>query len=334
MEIDESHNPPYDFNMLNWFGAEVQKVGGMLELTMAPTTVPMDNLSEATLEALAKQCRDINYNRGVPIFLRWGHEMNGDWTLYGYKPEEYKRSFRRITNIVRKYTNMTAMVWAPNVGTAYVFSPGANLSPPPGPSSPEFRSLDTNGDGIFNQNDDPYGPYYPGDDVVDWVGISLYYYPLQEVNEPVPPTYFRDTLTGSGDTIQYVQNLSTLQPTWYDLQNFYKRFAEDKRKPMMFPETGAPFLANLPANAGELAIKEAWWRQMFSDDTIRSFPWLKLFVYFEETKTLNSHVRNWAVTVANDTRVLPAFVNYMSGFSSKLVSGDRMKVDCSGAVTF
>jgi hypothetical protein len=261
--------------------------------------------------------------------------MNGDWTMYGYKPIEYRESFRRMAGFVRRYTNATAMVWAPNVGTAYPFSPGANLSPPPYNATiarnlTEFLALDTDGSGQFDQNDDPYGPYYPGDDVVDWVGLSLYYYPLQEINEPLPLTYFEDTLTGTGDTIQYIQNMTLLSTQWADQQNFYKRFAEDKQKPMMFPETGAPFLRDLPANAGELNIKRVWWEEMYSLATISRYPLLKLFVNFEETKTLNRHVRDWSIT--NSTEVTPEYVRYLTSFASNLARGDRFKYGCDGSM--
>ena len=44
------------------------------------------------------------------------------------------------------------------------------------PGTPDFKALDTNGDGVLTMADDPYGPYYPGDDAVDWVGMSLYHW--------------------------------------------------------------------------------------------------------------------------------------------------------------
>ena len=34
--------------------------------------------------------------------------------------------------------------------------------------------MDTDGDGDVTMADDPYGPFYPGDDAVDWVGLTLY----------------------------------------------------------------------------------------------------------------------------------------------------------------
>jgi hypothetical protein len=37
----------------------------------------------------------------------------------------------------------------------------------------DCRLLDTNGDGQLDMSDDMFEPYYPGDDVVDWVGMEV-----------------------------------------------------------------------------------------------------------------------------------------------------------------
>jgi len=78
-------------------------------------------------------------NFGGPIFLRFGGEMNGDWTRWGQQPELYKQKFQLIANIMRQEAPNVAMVWSPN------FVPYENI----------------------NQ-------YYPGDQWVDWVGIDGY----------------------------------------------------------------------------------------------------------------------------------------------------------------
>ena len=39
----------------------------------------------------------------------------------------------------------------------------------------EWHALDTNDDGWVDMNDDPYTPFYPGDQWVDWVGLNLYH---------------------------------------------------------------------------------------------------------------------------------------------------------------
>jgi hypothetical protein len=76
---------------------------------------------------------------GIPLFLRFGGEMNGAWTPWSRDPAAYRRAFRTVHDVMARLAPNVAMVWAPN--------------PVP------FEKIDQ---------------YYPGDDVVDWVGISLY----------------------------------------------------------------------------------------------------------------------------------------------------------------
>ena len=44
------------------------------------------------------------------------------------------------------------------------------------PSVADLALMDTNQDGVVNNADDAYSPYYPGDAFVDWVGSSIYTY--------------------------------------------------------------------------------------------------------------------------------------------------------------
>ena len=39
----------------------------------------------------------------------------------------------------------------------------------------EWHALDTNDDGWVDMSDDPYTPFYPGDQWVDWVGMNMYH---------------------------------------------------------------------------------------------------------------------------------------------------------------
>jgi hypothetical protein len=85
-----------------------------------------------------------------PILLRWGWEMNGDWFEWdgshnGDNPGAYVQAWRRLHRIFREQG-------AHNV--AWVWSPNWNSSP----------------DTSWNR----FQRYYPGDDVVDWVGVSGY----------------------------------------------------------------------------------------------------------------------------------------------------------------
>ena len=85
-----------------------------------------------------------------PILLRWGWEMNGDWFEWdgshnGDDPAGYVKAWRRLHRIFREQG-------ADNV--AWVWSPNWNSSP----------------DTSWNR----FQRYYPGDDHVDWVGVSGY----------------------------------------------------------------------------------------------------------------------------------------------------------------
>jgi len=85
-----------------------------------------------------------------PILLRWGWEMNGDWFSWdgshnGDDPAGYVKAWRRLHRIFGEHG-------ADNV--AWVWSPNWNSSP----------------DTSWNR----FQRYYPGDDHVDWVGISGY----------------------------------------------------------------------------------------------------------------------------------------------------------------
>jgi hypothetical protein len=75
----------------------------------------------------------------APVFLRFGGEMNGDWTPWGKDPGAFVRAFRIVHDVMARHAPNVVMVWAPNA------IPTDNLD-----------------------------EYYPGDAYVDWVGISLY----------------------------------------------------------------------------------------------------------------------------------------------------------------
>jgi len=117
---------------------------------------------------------------GAPIFLRFGGEMNGEWTSWGRNPAAYRRAFRTVAKVMRRRASNVAMVWAPN--------------------SIPTTNLDS---------------YYPGDDVVDWVGISLYIVRFYDDNLSRPA--FRDSVE------------SLIDP-------FYQKYA--RRKPLCLAECG------------------------------------------------------------------------------------------------
>jgi hypothetical protein len=91
-------------------------------------------LLDADIDRLVAGLRKL----AIPVYLRIGYEFNGlSWN--GYQPETYKQAFIRITNRIRAEKLEVATVW--------------HLA----------------ADGVGNFMD-----YYPGDEYVDWWGISLF----------------------------------------------------------------------------------------------------------------------------------------------------------------
>jgi hypothetical protein len=224
----------------------------------------------------------------VPILVRFGQEMNGSWYAWGQDPDGYIRAFRLLADAVHNRVPGAEMVWAPNYGGGYPFSGGAHEATP---DQPGFALLDTNGDGVLSMADDPYLPYYPGDDVVDWVGMTLYHwgsvYPWGE-NEIPEPGKFIAQLTGT---------YSGLGGDDAAIPDFYQVFSVQHGKPVAITETAA--LYNTEAGGDdELSIKQAWWRQVFNRDTLIAFPGIKLINWFEHIKPeaeIGNAVVDWRV---------------------------------------
>ncbi|KAJ3295848.1 hypothetical protein HDU79_008200 [Rhizoclosmatium sp. JEL0117] len=338
----------FDYNTLNWFGSECGKTGAMLLFTLEPDE-GFDGLTDVHYAQVADALTMINQKYSVPVLLRFAHEMNGNWCLYCLKPTAFKDNFRRMANLIRARTNMTAMVWGPNVGIAYPFSDvRPDIPTPTAANNPDFAILDTNANGIIDPLDDPYTPFYPGDDVVDWVALSVYNYPLKGCyNCAVPPTFFHDYLTGTGDVLQYVVGNDWNNPAFAKVHDFYAMFSADTvhQKPLMIPESGAPYGPLWTANqAGatkpvvdENTIKAGWWNQILSQTTLQSYPKLKLVTNYEDQKvqdvfqTNQPTIQDWKVT--NTSSQLSMWKPLIKGFSAYLPQSKDLKYGCDGSVT-
>jgi hypothetical protein len=314
-----------DYEMLEWHAQQVRLVGGALAMTFEPSS--LGQITDQMINELAEKCLMINSKYGVPMYVRWGHEMNGDWTNYGYQPVAYTESYRRVSRAIHARTNMTAMVWGPNLGINYPFTSPSALVQFPNQGTEDFRRMDTNGNGRIDAGDDPYLPYYPGDEFVDWVALSLYWYPDANTGYNIvpPSTYFRDMLTSTGASMDLVNSAARNDP----LRNFYQRFAADRNKPMMIPETAAPWIENQPARATHAEIKRAWYSQIFSDDVYTNFPLLKVVTQFEERKQdAGAELRDWRVMANSD--VTNAFKDVLKN-SNRVTYATDFQFTCGGA---
>jgi len=239
---------------------ESSETDASIFLTVYPYT-GLDQVTSADLTALANQVSayQTSYNRSV--FLRYAPEMNGQWMSYGCKPSEFKAQWLALYTIFREIAPDTALVWAPNFGTGYPFSIDWTSV------SPEDQALlDTNGNGVLDAGDDPFAPYYPGSEYVDWNGMSLYWkgfaYPYI-MNEQLPNTFISDNL---------------------NYMSFYQTYCAGANKPCMLGESGSAFHTN-DGGLDQVDMQSGWHSQ-FSTNTsfYTSFPKMKMINLFEHAK--------------------------------------------------
>jgi hypothetical protein len=275
---------------------QIRANGQMMLLTLEPANGLADVTAESA-EALAKDLAEFN-NDGVPVLVRFGPEMNGSWYPWAQQPARYVEAFRTLAGAVHGNAPGSGMMWAPNYGGGYPFAGGQYEAKA---GSPDFAALDTDADGALTMNDDSYAPYYPGDDAVDWVGMSLYHwggeFPWGE-NELPEPNKFANQLTG---------NYSGANGDDSPVSDFYQVYGEAHGKPVAIPETAALF--NPAAGGeGELAIKQAWWGQLFDPATAARFPQLKMINWFEWDKDEEEVKGRVDWTVTNTPAVRDAFI--------------------------
>jgi len=169
----------------------------------------------------------------------------------------------------------STMLRSPNEGGGYPFLGGAQEAKP---GTAAFSALDTNGDGKLSMDDDPYSPCWPGDDAVDWVGLTLYHfgdvYPWGE-NEIPAPGKLAAKITGTYKTGLVDETA---------VPDFYATYAVGHAKPFAISETAAFYTTARIDGAAALEIKSVWWKQLFDPGFKTQFPLMKPAMWFEYTK--------------------------------------------------
>jgi hypothetical protein len=255
---------------------EKAKFNSFFSACVATGAIPMISLrTYGGLESYTTQqiisFADFLAGLNVAILLRWNHEMNGSWHAWAQQPTLYVQKFQEFAGIIHEHAPNVAMVWTPNQGWGYPW-PGREYSI--AQTDPDFTTLDTNGDGVLTEMDDPYTPYYPGDDSVDWVGLCFYHW---------------------GNTADLGRNEVPLPEKWGEangiggpIPNFHDVFAVGHDKPMIIAETAALYdpADTKGGGADEADIKIAWIDQVYNlNDTsiptlADAFPMLKAIVWF------------------------------------------------------
>lgn len=270
-----------------------------LESSLMLTLEPRKDLNDVTPQSLQDLTENlIKWNRkGVPVLVRFAHEMNGSWYPWAQQPSLFIEKFRQVAAAVHQAPS-SATLWSPNEGAGYPFLGGEHVVPT---GSTDMHDMDTNGDGKVTGDDDPYAPYWPGDDAVDWVGLSLYHF-----GKAYP--WGENTIPERGKLAAKI--LGTFKSDYVDdtaVPDFYEKYAEGHEKPFAISETGAFFNTSRTDGAPDLAVKQAWWEQLFDPELKKQFPRLQLVVWFElfkQERQPGNPVVDWRTTASPSTRAI------------------------------
>lgn len=256
--------------------------GSHTMLTVRPT-VALDQVDSAAAKAFAAKVGELAASFKGTILIRFAPDMNSSWVDWGQQPDAYKAAFRNVAAEFKTTDDAgTVMVWQPYLGRDYPFGRQRN-SPAAGTAG--FALLDTNGDGRWDRSDAAYAPYYPGDDVVEWVGLTAYHDDTggnSAVNTVPADGELPAMLTQSGN------------------EDFYAAYAAGRNKPMLLQT--AAYYSTAAGGAAETEIKSPWWDQTLAAATSAEFSRIAAVVWDERTSTRDTGVVSidWRLT-GNDT---------------------------------
>ncbi|WP_284984001.1 OpgC domain-containing protein [Arthrobacter sp. efr-133-TYG-118] len=230
------------------FLAQAGAQGAHALLSVKPT-VPLSTIDSGSAGAFVDELATLSEGFHGKLLISFAPAMNASWVSWGQQPQAYRPAFRTFAGAVRSKLPGSALVWQPFQGWGYPFSK-ARQAPNPGQAG--FGDLDSNHDGAWDTKDAAYAPYYPGDDIVDWVGLSAFH-------DDSGGAQGSNTLPRQGEFASMLAGNGTATPSDAD---FYADYAAKRQKPLLV-ETSAYFS---PAANGspESDIKTGWWNQVIS----------------------------------------------------------------------
>ncbi len=169
-----------------------------------------------------------SYNK--PMFIRFANEMNV--STLGDNPTLYVDVFQRVADMIHQYPNF-AVVWSPN----------------------DMGALDR-----------PFEYFYPGDQYVDWIGVSSYMKKYFQGRQDTLDKEARYFMTGD-----YAWTTNALKPIIKFMQD------NNINKPIMISEGGVATENNYGENLESWATPR--FRNMYYN-TIMKYPQVKLINYF------------------------------------------------------
>lgn len=252
-------------------------------ITMVGWTV--NSLGNIDYDGIRQTLNKLN-SYGKPMLIRFANEMNV--SALGDNPTQYINAFREVANMIHEYPNL-AVVWSPN----------------------DMGALDR-----------PFEWYYPGDEYVDWIGVSCY-----------TQQYFQGNKnTSSKDSIYFMTGengwaTNKLKP----VIKFMKDYGINK--PLMISEGGV-------ATSSDEAWAAPRLRNMMYS-VIMKYPQVKMINYFNvyrknEAEKYNLSGHSYAMDIfdeaADSGGYIREFNDYPSFVFSKANAGDTLIADADGIV--
>ncbi|WP_255768684.1 OpgC domain-containing protein [Pseudarthrobacter sulfonivorans] len=276
-EISLPVRPGEEQDIREYLG-QVAGQGSHAMLTVRPTTA-LDQVDPAAAKAFAAKVGQLAGSFKGTLLIRFAPDMNSSWVEWGQQPDAYRAAFRNVAAQFKATDDAgTVMVWQPFLGRDYPFARHRNA---PAQGSEGFALLDTNGDGRWDGSDAAYAPYYPGDDAVEWVGLTAYH-------DDTGGNSAVNTLPAGGEL--------TAMLTQSGNEDFYAAYAAGRNKPMLLQT--AAFYSPAAGGAAEAEIKASWWDQTLATATSADFARTAAVVWDERTSTRDTGVVSidWRLT--------------------------------------
>lgn len=214
----------FDWDFPTEMCEKINKLGKIPHAGITMSGIKLSDIIQGKADQKIAEWASAAANYGKPVFFRFLAEMNGNWNSYSeaFDPSQthqmYVQAWRRVVEGFRKAkADHIIWVWAPT-------------------------SVD-----IGNIH---WADYYPGDDYVDWVGMSVY------------------SILGNGDPEPQIMGI-------------YNDYAD--RKPIMIGECGAGDADNDPKRyrpGNSYSDNPEKWIQKFFDTLENKAPRVKAFIWF------------------------------------------------------
>ncbi len=255
----------WGINFFESYSGHIQRAkdaGVGLQVALQPVNGLDEVMDGEYIRSLAKQANAA----GIPIFMRFANEMNGEWVDWYDEPAVYIEKFRLVSNVFKQEAPNVVMVWAPS------YFPPDNIE-----------------------------AYYPGDEYVDWVGVSMY----QTYNGALDP------LKLGVDRSSYIEKF----------ENIYNLYA--KKKPVFISEGGVSY----SHPTAELSDKTDWavyqMKQLYANLPML-YPGVKGVFWFDTTKSESGRLNSY--TLSGNDKVLTAYKKAVSNPFYLSTVGDQSPV--------